>query len=38
LHEFCFRFNRRNVKSELFNRLLVSCLASVVITYPELVG
>jgi transposase-like protein len=28
LHEFCFRFNRRNVKSELFNRLLHSLIPS----------
>ncbi|MCY9669537.1 IS1595 family transposase [Paenibacillus alginolyticus] len=38
LDEFCYRFNRREVKSELFNRLVHCCLSSTTITYPELVG
>lgn len=33
-----YRFNRREVKSELFNRLVQCCLLSKTITYPELVG
>jgi transposase-like protein len=38
LHEFCYRFNRRTVKRELFNRLVQSCLTTSTITYPELTG
>ncbi|MCZ8515407.1 IS1595 family transposase [Paenibacillus filicis] len=38
LDEFCYRFNRREVKSELFNRLVHCCLSATTITYPELVG
>lgn len=36
LDEFCFRFNRRKFKGELFNRLLRSCLLTKTITYSEL--
>jgi hypothetical protein len=36
LSEFCYRFNRRKFKGELFNRLL-SCYSSThVITFSEL--
>jgi transposase-like protein len=38
LDEFCYRFNRRTVKSELFNRLIQCCVSTVAITYPELTG
>lgn len=37
LDEFCFRFNRRKFKGELFNRLLQACVLTTTITYPELV-
>ena len=37
LAEYCFRFNRRFFKGELFNRLLNCCLVSKTITYPELI-
>lgn len=36
LNEFCYRFNRRNFKGELFNRLLNICLSTKTITYTEL--
>lgn len=38
LDEYSYRFNRRGVKSQLFNRLVHCCLSSTTITYPELVG
>lgn len=38
LDEFCYRFNRRIVKNQLFNRLVQCCLSTTVVTYPELVG
>ncbi|MCZ8515171.1 IS1595 family transposase [Paenibacillus filicis] len=38
LDEFCYRFNRREFKSELFNRLVQCCISTTTITYPELVG
>ena len=38
LNEFCYRFNRRKFKGELFNRLVKCCLSNHAITYPELVG
>jgi len=37
LDEFCYRFNRREVKSEVFNRLAQCCVSSSTITYPELI-
>lgn len=36
--EFCYRFNRRIVFDELFNRLLYSATVSKVLTYSELIG
>lgn len=36
LNEFCYRFNRRKFKGELFNRLLSCCSSTHVITYSEL--
>ena len=36
LSEFCYRFNRRKFKGELFNRLLSCCSYTHVITYSEL--
>ena len=38
LNEFSYRFNRRKLKNELFNRVLNCCVATKAITYPELVG
>lgn len=37
LDEFCYRFNRRSFKGELFNRLIHCCLECRTITYPELI-
>ena len=36
LDEFCYRFNRRFFLSELFNRILVSCISSPKISFTEL--
>jgi hypothetical protein len=36
LNEFCYRFNRRNFKGELFNRLVNCCLSASTITFAEL--
>ncbi len=36
--EFCYRFNRRKFKGQLFNRLLTACVQSATITYHQLVG
>lgn len=36
LNEFCYRFNRRKFKGELFNRLLSCCASTATITYSEL--
>lgn len=36
LDEFCYRFNRRHREDELFDRLLVACLATPPATYGEL--
>jgi transposase-like protein len=36
LDEFCYRFNRRFLEPQLFNRLLNSCLVAKPITYAEL--
>jgi len=36
LDEFCYRFNRRFYGSELFNRVLFSCITSQKIIYTEL--
>lgn len=36
LDEFCYRFNRRFFLSELFNRILVSCISSPKISFAEL--
>jgi len=38
LDEFCYRFNRRKFKGEMFNRLLKCCISYRTITYPELIG
>lgn len=38
LDEYCYRFNRRGVRPQLFNRLLMCCSLTRAITYPELVG
>lgn len=38
LHEFCYRFNRRRFKGELFNRLLTCCLSTSTVTFAELRG
>ncbi len=38
LNEFCYRFNRRKFKGELFNRLLSCCATTRTITYSELTG
>jgi transposase-like protein len=38
LNEFCYRFNRRKFKGELFNRLLSCCAVTPTITYSELTG
>ena len=37
LNEFCYRFNRRWVKSGFFSRLIKACASSTKITYHELV-
>ena len=36
LDEYCYRFNRRRIKEQLFNRLLSCCSLTKVVTYPEL--
>lgn len=36
LDEYCFRFNRRNTGGQLFDRLLMACVASRGLTYSEL--
>ncbi|MBZ4655737.1 MAG: hypothetical protein JG759_285 [Thermoanaerobacter sp.] len=36
LDEFCYRFNRRFFESELFNRIINSCITSQKIKYTEL--
>ncbi len=38
LNEFCYRFNRRKFKGQLFNRLLNACVSTNTITYNELVN
>lgn len=38
LNEFCYRFNRRHFKGELFNRLLKSCVSTSTITFTELMA
>jgi transposase-like protein len=38
LNEFCYRFNRRKFKGELFNRLLSCCATTPTITCSELTG
>jgi len=38
LDEFCYRFNRRSFVSELFNRIVVSCITSKRIKFTELTG
>ncbi|MDR1444699.1 MAG: transposase, partial [Treponema sp.] len=32
LDEFCYRFNRRSVASELFNRLVYACVSTGTVT------
>lgn len=36
LDEFCYRFNRRRWRDQLFNRLLDACIAGPVLIYTEL--
>ena len=36
LNEFCYRFNRRRFKGELFNRLVKCCLSTSTVTFAEL--
>jgi transposase-like protein len=36
-NEYCYRFNRRKFKGQLFNRLLNACLGTTTITYRHLV-
>lgn len=36
LNEFCYRFNRRKFKGQLFNRLLSCCVGIQTICYAEL--
>ncbi|MBW2599720.1 MAG: IS1595 family transposase, partial [Deltaproteobacteria bacterium] len=36
--EFCYRFNRRNFKGQLFNRLLNACASTSTVTYDELIA
>ena len=36
LSEFCYRFNRRYIEKQLFNRSLRACLSTPTITYAEL--
>lgn len=36
-NEYCYRFNRRKFKGQLFNRLLNACLGTTTITYRQLV-
>jgi len=38
LDEFCYRFNRRNFKGQLFNRLLNACASTSTVTYDELIA
>ena len=38
LNEFCYRFNRRWLKSGIFPRLVKACACSTKITYHELIG
>jgi transposase-like protein len=38
LDEFCYRFNRRKFKGQLFNRLLNACASTSTVTYDELVA
>lgn len=38
LSEYCYRFNRRTMQGEPFNRLLSCCVATKATTYPELTG
>jgi len=35
--EFCYRFNRRKYKGQLFNRLLNACVSTTTVTYNQLV-
>ncbi len=35
--EFCYRFNRRKFKGQLFNRLLNACVSTTTVTYNQLV-
>lgn len=36
-NEYCYRYNRRGFKGQLFNRLLKACLETTTITYRQLV-
>lgn len=38
LDEYCYRFNRRKFKGQLFNRLLSACVSTCTVTYDELVA
>jgi transposase-like protein len=37
LSEFCYRFNRRFVEPQIFNRILFACVTSHKVTYSELI-
>jgi len=37
LNEFCYRFNRRNWESQLFDRLATACVSSNVVSFSELI-
>ena len=38
LAEICYRFNRRFLEKELFDRLVQACVTSEAMTYSEIVG
>lgn len=38
LNEFCYRFNRRKFKGQLFNRLLNACVSTPTVTFKDIVS
>ena len=38
LDEYCYRFNRRKFRGQIFNRLLVACVSTITITRRQLMG
>jgi len=38
LDEYCYRFNRRMFKGQLFNRLLNACVSTTTVTFAEIVS